>query len=98
RDFHVTGFRRVLFRSVAGRASYAHLFLKLSDNDNSAMFYDINTQINYRINDNNSIHFSGYTGSDIFDLSDNFSSTYGNMMGNLRSEERRVGKECRSRW
>lgn len=68
---------------VAGRASYAHLFLKLADNDNSAMFYDINTRINYRIDENNSIHFSGYSGSDIFDLSDNFSSTYGNMMSNL---------------
>lgn len=68
---------------VAGRASYAHLFLKLADNDNSAMFYDINARINYRINDNNSLHFSGYSGSDIFDLSDSFSSTYGNAMANL---------------
>src|SRR5690606_19339071 len=25
---------------VGGRASYAHLFLKLSDNENSASFYD----------------------------------------------------------
>lgn len=68
---------------VAGRASYAHLFLKLADNDNSAMFYDINARLNYRIDQNNSIHFSGYSGSDMFDLSDNFTSTYGNMMGNL---------------
>jgi len=68
---------------VAGRASYAHLFLKLADNDNYAMFYDINARLNYRIDQNNSIHFSGYSGSDMFDLSDNFTSTYGNMMGNL---------------
>lgn len=81
---------------VAGRTSYAHLFLKLADNDNSAMFYDINTKLTYRINENNSINFSGYSGSDIFDISDSFSSTYGNLMStigwnhtfsdNLRSE------------
>lgn len=68
---------------IAGRASYAHLFLKLADNDNSAMFYDINTRLNYQIDQNNSIYFSGYSGSDVFDLADNFNTTYGNLMGNL---------------
>ncbi|WP_456312355.1 TonB-dependent receptor [Pseudomonas shirazensis] len=66
---------------IAGRASYAHLFLKLSDNSNSAMFYDINAKLNYRLSANNTIAFSGYLGNDIFDISDRFSSTYGNTMG-----------------
>lgn len=73
---------------LAGRTSYAHLFLKLADNANSAKFYDLNTKLNYKLNANNSIHFSGYFGNDVFNLSDNFASTYGNTMGNLSWEHR----------
>ncbi|MEH6680190.1 MAG: carboxypeptidase-like regulatory domain-containing protein [Sediminicola sp.] len=69
---------------VAGRASYAHLFLKLADNENSAYFYDLNTKLNYRLNGTNSLFFSGYYGRDVFDISDSFSSSYGNTMANLR--------------
>ena len=69
---------------VGGRASYAHLFLPLFDNDNKAYFYDLNTKINYRINDRNSIFFSGYFGKDVFGISDNFVNKYGNSVGNLR--------------
>ena len=68
---------------LAARTSYAHLFLKLSDNSNSAMFYDINAKLNYRLGANNSIAFSGYLGNDVFDINDRFSSTYGNTMGIL---------------
>ncbi|MDR6762131.1 hypothetical protein J2Y38_002342 [Flavobacterium sp. 2755] len=68
---------------IAGRASYAHLFLKLADNNNSAMFYDINAKFNYRLGANNSLAFSGYLGNDVFDINDRFSSTYGNTMGIL---------------
>src|SRR5690606_19795287 len=32
---------------VAGRTSYAHLFLKLTDNESSAYFYDLNTKLSY---------------------------------------------------
>ncbi|SFW46543.1 Outer membrane cobalamin receptor protein [Sinomicrobium oceani] len=73
---------------VAGRSSYAHLFLKLSDNDNSGYFYDLNTKISYRLNDNNSIFLSGYFGRDVFDISNSFSSSYGNAMFNLRWNHR----------
>jgi hypothetical protein len=69
---------------VGGRSSYAHLFLPLFDNDNTAYFYDLNTKINYRIDDRNSIFFSGYFGKDVFGISDNFVNTYGNKVGNLR--------------
>lgn len=68
---------------LAGRSSYAHLFLKLADNENSAYFYDLNSKLNYRINTNNSLHFSGYLGNDVFDLNDSFKSKYGNTMGKL---------------
>lgn len=69
---------------VAGRSSYAHLFLKLTDNNNSAYFYDLNTRLNYRFNENNTLFLSGYFGRDIFDIGDSFSSSYGNTMLNLR--------------
>ncbi|MFB9080734.1 TonB-dependent receptor domain-containing protein [Flavobacterium procerum] len=68
---------------VAGRTSYAHLFLKLTDNNNSAMFYDLNAKLNYRFNDKNSLSFSGYFGNDVFDINDRFASTFGNTMGIL---------------
>ncbi|WP_417885561.1 TonB-dependent receptor [Zunongwangia sp.] len=66
---------------LAGRSSYAHLLL--ADDENSAKFYDLNSKLNYRINNTNSLEFSGYLGSDVFDLNDSFVSTYGNKMGKL---------------
>jgi len=69
---------------VGGRSSYAHLFLPLFDNDNKAYFYDLNTKINYRINDKNSVFFSGYFGKDVFGINDSFVNEYGNKVGNLR--------------
>ena len=69
---------------VGGRSSYAHLFLPLFNNDNKAYFYDLNTKVNYRVNDRNSVFFSGYFGKDVFGISDNFVNTYGNKVANLR--------------
>jgi hypothetical protein len=66
---------------IAGRASYAHLFLKLTDLKSSVMFYDINSKFNYRLGANNTIAFSGYMGNDLFDINNLFNSTYGNTMG-----------------
>ncbi len=71
---------------IGGRASYAHLFLKLSEDqkDNSAYFYDLNTKLSYKLNDNNSLYLSGYFGRDVFSLNKSFSNTYGNSTLNLR--------------
>ncbi|HEA22440.1 hypothetical protein LCGC14_1326660 [marine sediment metagenome] len=69
---------------IGGRSSYAHLFLPLFDVDNKAYFYDLNTKINYNINDRNSIFLSGYFGRDVFSISDSFVNTYGNAVGNFR--------------
>ena len=69
---------------IGGRSSYAHLFLPLFDVDNTAYFYDLNTKINYNINDRNSIFLSGYFGRDVFGISDSFVNTYGNAVGNFR--------------
>lgn len=68
----------------AGRASYAHLFLKLSNNKNSAYFYDLNTKLNYKLNKNNNLYISGYFGRDVFDINQSFTNTYGNSTLNVR--------------
>ena len=47
---------------LASRGSYAHLFLKLTDIENVAYFYDLNTKSNFVINDKNKIFVSGYFG------------------------------------
>jgi hypothetical protein len=69
---------------VGGRSSYAHLFLKLTDNPNSAYFYDLNTKLSYRLDDSNTLLFSGYFGRDVFNISESFKNTYGNAVFNLR--------------
>lgn len=69
---------------VAGRASYAHLFLKFTDNKNSAYFYDLNTKISHKFNDKNRLFFSGYFGRDVFNIAQSFENIYGNSVLNLR--------------
>ena len=67
---------------VGGRASYAHLFLPLFDINNSAYFYDLNTKLNFKINENNNLYVSGYFGRDVFSINDNFENIYGNSVLN----------------
>lgn len=69
---------------LAGRASYAHLFLKLSDNKNSAYFYDLNTRLNFDLNAKNKLTFSGYFGRDIFSFTDLLKNNFGNTVGSLQ--------------
>jgi hypothetical protein len=69
---------------IGGRASYAHLFLPLFNVDNTAYFYDLNTKLNYKVNDNNNLYLSGYFGRDVFAISNNFENIYGNSVLNLR--------------
>lgn len=69
---------------IASRGTYAHLFLKLSDINNSAYFFDINTKSNFIIDKKNKIYFSGYFGRDFFKLDNTFLLLYGNTTFNLR--------------
>ena len=69
---------------VAGRGSYAHLFLKLANDPNSAYFYDLNTKFNYKFNDRNNVFVSGYFGNDKLNFNNSFINTYGNKLLNLR--------------
>lgn len=69
---------------VAGRTSYAHLFLKAMGEENTASFYDLNTKVSYRLNDSNTLYLSGYFGRDNLSFGDDFVNNYGNALGNLR--------------
>jgi len=69
---------------IAGRSSYAHLFLKMAEEKNSAKFYDLNLKTNYILNENNKLYLSGYFGRDSFNIEGGFESSYGNLSGNLR--------------
>ncbi|MEX0363145.1 MAG: carboxypeptidase-like regulatory domain-containing protein, partial [Allomuricauda sp.] len=69
---------------VAGRGSYAHLFLKLAGEQNSVSFYDLNLKTNYNLSENDKLFLSGYFGRDVFEFGGSFSSSYGNASGNLR--------------
>lgn len=64
---------------VSARRSYADLFLRLSSdttiNQTSAYFYDLNTKLSYRLNNNNKLTLSGYYGRDKFNL--NAASAFG---------------------
>ncbi|GAA3635735.1 TonB-dependent receptor [Flavivirga jejuensis] len=69
---------------IAGRSSYAHLFLNTEAGENSANFYDLNLKTNYKLNKNNKLFLSGYFGRDAFNFGSSFKSSYGNLSGNLR--------------
>jgi hypothetical protein len=69
---------------IGARSSYAHLFLNIIDNPNSAYFYDLNTKLSYQLDDHNRLLFSGYFGRDIFNISESFKNSYGNSVFNLR--------------
>lgn len=73
---------------ITGRRTYADLFLRLSNDDNinqnSLYFYDLNTKLNYKINDKNRIFISGYFGRDVTGFSEIFGFDWGNATGTLR--------------
>jgi hypothetical protein len=69
---------------VAARTSYVNLFLKAANEPNTISFYDINTKLNYRLNDKNNLFLSGYLGNDNFNMNKAFINSYGNSFINLR--------------
>lgn len=69
---------------IGARSSYAHLFLKFTDNNNSAYFYDINAKLSYYISRKDKLFFSSYFGRDYFSLSNTLDNEYGNSLFNLR--------------
>jgi len=76
---------------AAGRGSYAHLFMKMANLENSASFYDLNLKFNYQLNTKNKLYLSAYLGRDNMS-SNGFGSNYGNATANLRWNHMFTGK------
>ena len=70
---------------LAGRRSYTDLLLgALGGGDFALYFYDLNTKINYQVNDRNRLYLSGYFGRDVFRLEEDWGFGWGNRTGTLR--------------
>lgn len=67
---------------LSGRRSYADVFLKLSNNENTKnstlYFYDMNLKANYKISKKDKLYLSGYFGRDNFTFSKQFGFDWGN--------------------
>ncbi|TVQ87539.1 MAG: TonB-dependent receptor [Bacteroidetes bacterium] len=72
----------------SGRRTYADLFLKLSSDEaqreSQLFFYDLNGKMNYVLNDQNRLFFSGYYGRDVTVFGDFFSFDWGNATSSMR--------------
>ncbi len=73
---------------LSGRRTYYDLFFPLFNNevlDNTkAYFWDGNLKANYKLNDNNRLYLSLYTGKDLMEIGDMFGVAFGNSTGTLR--------------
>jgi len=73
---------------LSGRRTYADLFLLFSKDENlrdtRLYFYDLNGKVNYRINDNNRIYLSGYSGKDTYANKEFAGMVFGNRTLTLR--------------
>ena len=68
---------------ISGRRSYADIILKalpldMITNDTQLYFYDLNAKLNFKLNDNNRVFFSGYFGEDVFGFKDIMGTSWGN--------------------
>ncbi len=73
---------------IAGRRTYADLFLKLSNNptlrNSSLYFYDLNLKANYTLGDKDRVYLSGYFGKDVLVADNIFGINWGNATGTFR--------------
>ncbi len=73
---------------ISGRRTYMDVFFKaLPDtnlNKTKLFFYDLNTKINYKLNEQNRIYLSGYFGRDVMGFGSEFESSWGNATGTVR--------------
>ncbi len=81
---------------IAGRRSYADLFLGLASDtslrDVRAYFYDLNAKANLPIGNNGALLLSGYLGRDRFRQSDDFGVGWGNKAATMRWNQAFGGK------
>ncbi len=73
---------------ISGRRSYMDMFSKLSSDEelkNTGLyFYDLNAKVNHKISEKDRVFFSYYSGKDVMNLGELFSSSWGNNTSTLR--------------
>jgi hypothetical protein len=69
---------------VSARRSYADVFLKATNQDNTVYFYDVNAKVNWKQNNNNRFFLAFYAGRDNFSFDQNFGFGWGNATGTFR--------------
>jgi hypothetical protein len=73
---------------ISGRRSYLDVFSNLSKDEElqntDLYFYDLNAKINHKISEKDRLFFSYYSGKDVMNLGDLFSSSWGNNTMTLR--------------
>jgi hypothetical protein len=72
---------------ISGRSSYSDWVLRRTDieslNNSSAYFLDLNTKIDYKINERNELTFSGYYSRDLFRLNSDTLYSYNNLCSSI---------------
>ncbi|TPE46442.1 TonB-dependent receptor [Pontibacter mangrovi] len=72
---------------LSGRRTYADVFFGLSSDENikgnQLYFYDLNSKLNYTLNDKNRLFVSGYFGRDVA-ATDDFMMNWGNATATVR--------------
>ncbi|RZK48255.1 MAG: TonB-dependent receptor [Pedobacter sp.] len=73
---------------ISARRTYADAFLAFSPDTavrgSTLYFYDLNTKLNFQVNDKNTLYFSGYFGRDKLGIQSTFGFNWGNATGTLR--------------
>ncbi len=69
---------------LSARRSYADVFLKMSGNENSVYFYDVNAKVNWKQSNKDRFFAAAYFGRDAFDLGGVFGFDWGNKTGTIR--------------
>lgn len=73
---------------IAGRRTYADMFLKMSSNktvqDRRLYFYDLNTKANYQVSGKDKLFLSGYFGKDVLTMGTTNSTDWGNITATAR--------------
>ncbi len=69
---------------VSGRRSYADVFLKAANQDNTVFFYDVNAKVSWKFNNKNRVFAAFYAGRDKFSFGNDFGFDWGNKTGTFR--------------
>ncbi len=69
---------------IAARRSYVGAYLKMSGNNSSVYFYDVNAKVSWKKSNKDRFFAAAYFGRDSFSIGDNFGFDWGNATGTLR--------------